>query len=72
MAYDAKTGEVEWDVKIVNNSDGYALTVAPLIVKDKVVIGTAGGEYGIRGFLAAYDAKTGERAWRFWTIPGAR
>ena len=70
MAYDAKTGEVEWDVKVVDNSDGYALTVAPLIVKDKVVIGTAGGEYGIRGFLDAYDAKTGERAWRFWTIPG--
>ncbi|HUG80881.1 MAG TPA: PQQ-dependent dehydrogenase, methanol/ethanol family [Bryobacterales bacterium] len=70
MAFDAKTGSVRWDVKIVDNKDGYALTVAPLVVKDKVVIGTAGGEYGIRGFVDAYDAETGKRAWRFWTIPG--
>jgi alcohol dehydrogenase (cytochrome c) len=46
------------------------LTVAPLVVKDKVIVGTAGGEYGIRGFLAAYDAKTGKEAWRFYTIAG--
>ena len=43
---------------------------APLVVKDKVIVGTAGGEYGIRGFLAAFDAKTGKEAWRFYTIPG--
>ena len=71
MAFDAKTGSVRWDVKIVDNKDGYALTVAPLVVKDKVVIGTAGGEYGIRGFVDAYHAETGKRAWRFWTIPGS-
>jgi alcohol dehydrogenase (cytochrome c) len=49
---------------------GYAITVAPLIVKDKVIVGTAGGEYGIRGFISALDAKTGKEAWRFYTIPG--
>ena len=46
------------------------MTHAPLIVKDKVIVGTAGGEYGIRGFIAAYDAATGNEAWRFYTIPG--
>ena len=46
------------------------LRYAPLVVKDKVIIGTAGGEYGIRGFLAAFDARTGKEAWRFYTIPG--
>ena len=49
---------------------GYALTHAPLIVKDKVIVGVAGGEYGIRGFIAAFDAATGKEAWRFYTIPG--
>ena len=46
------------------------MTLAPLVVKDKVIVGVAGGEYGIRGFVAAYDAKTGKEAWRFYTIPG--
>ena len=46
--------------------------MAPLVVKDKVLVGVGGGEYGIRGFIAAYDAKTGKEAWRFYTIPGAR
>ena len=45
--------------------------MAPLVVKDKVIVGVGGGEYGIRGFIAAYDAKTGKEAWRFYTIPGA-
>ena len=49
---------------------GYAMTLAPLVVKDKVIVGVAGGEYGIRGFIAAYDARTGKEAWRFYTIPG--
>ncbi len=44
---------------------GYALTHAPLVVKDKVIVGTAGGEFGIRGFIAAYDVKTGKEVWRF-------
>ena len=45
--------------------------IAPLVVKDKVIVGVGGGEYGIRGFIAAYDAQTGKEAWRFYTIPGA-
>ena len=69
VAVDAKTGHLVWDVAVAKPEAGYALTVAPLVVKDKVIIGTAGGEYGIRGFLAAYDA-TGAEAWRFYTIPG--
>jgi alcohol dehydrogenase (cytochrome c) len=70
VAVDAKTGRPVWDVKLERPEAGYALTVAPLVVKDKVIVGTAGGEYGIRGFLAAYDAKTGKEAWRFYTIAG--
>src|SRR5262249_2185613 len=49
---------------------GHSITAAPLVVKDEVVIGISGGEYGIRGFLDAYDARTGARRWRFWTVPG--
>ena len=45
------------------------MTLAPLVIKDKVIVGTAGGEYGIRGFIAAYDAATGKEAWRFNTVP---
>ncbi|HUA19662.1 MAG TPA: PQQ-dependent dehydrogenase, methanol/ethanol family [Bryobacteraceae bacterium] len=70
IAIDAKTGHAIWNKQIANPEAGYAATLAPLIVKDKVIIGTAGGEYGIRGFIAAYDAKTGNEAWRFYTIPG--
>ncbi len=69
-ALDAGTGELAWENKIVDNNEGYSLTMAPLAVKDKIIIGPAGGEYGIRGFLDAYDAATGERVWRFNTIPG--
>jgi alcohol dehydrogenase (cytochrome c) len=70
VALDAKTGAVRWDVSAADYQAGYSITVAPLAIKDKVVIGMAGGEYGVRGFLDAYDAKTGKRAWRFWTVPG--
>jgi alcohol dehydrogenase (cytochrome c) len=70
VAVDAKNGHAIWDVPLGRPEAGYALTHAPLIIKDKVIVGTAGGEYGIRGFLAAYDAKTGKEAWRFNTIPG--
>lgn len=69
-ALDASSGSVVWEKKIVDNNEGYSLTMAPLAVKDKIIVGPAGGEYGIRGFLDAYDAKTGERLWRFNTIPG--
>ncbi len=72
IALDAKTGRPLWNVTVdgARPEAGYAFTLAPLVVKDKVIIGTAGGEYGIRGFIAAFDAKTGKEAWRFYTIPG--
>lgn len=70
VALDAKTGAVVWTAKVAEYSEGYSITVAPLAVKDKIIVGISGGEYGIRGFLDAYDAATGERAWRFYTIPG--
>ncbi|MGH9721596.1 MAG: pyrroloquinoline quinone-dependent dehydrogenase [Bryobacteraceae bacterium] len=70
VAIDAKSGSVLWNVPVADPSFGYALTVAPLVVKDKVIAGTAGGEYGIRGFIAAYDVRTGKEVWRFYNIPG--
>jgi alcohol dehydrogenase (cytochrome c) len=70
VALNMKTGAVVWDTTLEDFSKGYASTIAPLVVKDKVIVGVAGGEYGIRGFIDAYDAKTGARAWRFYTIPG--
>ena len=70
VAVDATTGEPIWITAVADPGTGYAMTVAPLIVKDKVIVGVAGGEYGIRGFIAAYDVETGAEAWRFYTIPG--
>ena len=70
VALDAKTGRVRWDVAAGEADKGYSFTGAPLAVKDKIIIGVAGGEFGIRGFIDAYDAETGKRAWRFHTIPG--
>jgi alcohol dehydrogenase (cytochrome c) len=70
IAVDAKNGKPIWDTALARPEAGYALTHAPLVVKDKVIVGPAGGEFGIRGFLAAYDAKTGKEVWRFNTIPG--
>ena len=70
IAIDTKSGGLKWNVEVAKPESGYAMTVAPLIVKDKVIIGTAGGEYGIRGFIAALDVNTGKEAWRFYTIPG--
>ena len=70
MALDAKTGNVVWDVSTSDYREGYSITLAPLVIKNLVLIGVAGGEYGIRGFVDAYDATTGERKWRFYTIPG--
>jgi alcohol dehydrogenase (cytochrome c) len=69
VALDAKTGDVVWEVEVASYREGYAITSAPLAVKDMILTGIAGGEYGIRGFLDAYDAKTGARRWRFYTTP---
>jgi alcohol dehydrogenase (cytochrome c) len=70
VAIDAKNGGLIWNVAVARPELGYSFTVAPLVVKDKVIIGTAGAEYGVRGFLAAFNARTGKEAWRFNTIPG--
>jgi alcohol dehydrogenase (cytochrome c) len=70
VALDLRSGRVRWDVEVADYQEAYSITAAPLAVKDKVIIGIAGAEYGIRGFLDAYDAKTGKKAWRFWTVPG--
>ena len=72
IALDMKTGAVVWDATLADYKTGHSSTIAPLVVKDKVIVGVAGGEYGIRAFIDAYDAETGKRAWRFYTIPGAR
>jgi alcohol dehydrogenase (cytochrome c) len=69
VALDLKTGTVAWETQIADYLEGYASTGAPLVVKDKVITGIAGGEYAIRGFLDAYDVNTGKRSWRFWTVP---
>ena len=70
VALDAKTGNVVWDVAAVDYRKGYSFTAAPLALNGLVVVGVSGGEYGIRGFIDAYDANTGKRKWRFSTIPG--
>ncbi len=69
VALDAKTGAVLWDIEVADYRTGHAITVAPLAVKDMIICGISGGEYGIRGFLDAYEAATGKRRWRFWTVP---
>ena len=70
VAVDAKNGKPLWNTTVAKAESGYALTHAPLVLKDKVIVGTAGGEYGIRGFIAAYDVRSGKEVWRFNTIPG--
>jgi alcohol dehydrogenase (cytochrome c) len=69
VAVDARSGRLLWSVTVGEFSLGYSVSLAPLVVKDKVIVGVGGGEYGIRGFIAAYDAATGREAWRFNTIP---
>src|ERR1700754_4606169 len=69
VALNAKTGDVVWTTDIADPELGYSETMAPTVVKGKVLIGTNGGEYGIRGFVRAYDAKTGKLLWNFHTIP---
>ena len=70
VAIDARTGSLVWNREVADHRGGYSKTAAPLVVRDRVVTGIAGGEFGIRGFLDAYDARTGEREWRTYTIPG--
>ncbi|HEX4946514.1 MAG TPA: PQQ-dependent dehydrogenase, methanol/ethanol family [Blastocatellia bacterium] len=70
VALDARTGTVRWETKVQENKLGYSITGAPLAIDGKIIVGIAGGEAGVRGFLDAYDAKTGKLAWRCFTIPG--
>ena len=70
VAINADTGQVNWEIQVAKASDGYSMTVAPLVVGRSIVVGVAGGEFGLRGFLAAYDADSGQQRWKFATIPG--
>jgi len=69
VALDAATGAVRWDVEVADNKLNYSLTLAPLAIEGKIIIGMSGAEAGIRSFVDAYDSATGERLWRFYTIP---
>lgn len=70
LCLDARSGHLLWDVAYADWNRNYGATGAPLVVNDKVIVGTSGGDDGVRGFVAAFDAITGKLAWRFWTIPG--
>ncbi len=69
IAIDRLTGHLLWETEMADHRDNYGGTLAPLVVNDLVIAGVSGGDEGIRGFLAAYKAATGEEAWRFWTVP---
>ena len=69
VALDARTGNVLWETQVADSMLGYSLTSAPLVVKDKVLVGITGGEFGARGFLDAYDIATGKRVWRWYSVP---
>jgi PQQ-dependent dehydrogenase (methanol/ethanol family) len=69
VAVDARTGLPLWETQVADSMLGYSITSAPLVVKDKVIVGVTGGEFGARGFLDAYDASTGKRVWRWYSIP---
>lgn len=72
VAFDAKTGHIDWDRQIAPNGSGYAMTAAPLVVGGRVIVGVSGGEYGIRGFIAALDAQTGALIWTHYTVKNPR
>lgn len=70
LCLDARSGNLLWDVQYADKVKQYGATSAPLVVKDEVIVGTSGGDSGVRGFVAAYDARKGALKWRLWTIPG--
>ena len=70
IALDAKSGDVVWRQLTIDQSRPYSITGAPRVVKGKVIIGNGGSEFGVRGYVSAYDAETGDLAWRFYTVPG--
>jgi len=70
VALDRATGSLRWQARVEDNALGYSITAAPLAIDGKVIVGISGGEAGVRGFLDAYDAVSGERLWRTYTVPG--
>jgi len=70
LCIDARSGNLLWDIAYADWNKNYGATGAPLVVNDKVIVGTSGGDDGVRGFVAAYQADSGKLLWRFWTIPG--
>jgi len=70
VALDARTGQPVWSVMTVDPGKPYTITMAPRVYKGRVMIGVSGGEYGVRGYISAYDAETSALAWRFYTVPG--
>jgi len=70
VALDARSGKPVWSVVTGDQSKAFTITQAPRVVKGRVIIGMSGGEYGIRGYISAYDAQTGKLTWRFYTVPG--
>lgn len=70
LAIDARSGQLLWDTTVASARERYSITMSPLVANDKVIVGTAGGDMGIRGIIAAFDVKTGKEVWRFHTIPG--
>jgi alcohol dehydrogenase (cytochrome c) len=69
VALDARTGKEIWTTEVAKNSDGYYMSLAPLVAGGKVMVGTSGGELGVRGFVAAYDPATGKEVWKVYTVP---
>lgn len=69
VALDAKTGKEVWSTEVEKNRNGYYMSMAPLVADGKVIVGTSGGELGVRGFIAAYDPETGKQLWKVFTIP---
>jgi alcohol dehydrogenase (cytochrome c) len=70
VAIDIRSGRQVWKTKVGESKEGYSITVSPLALKDRIVVGVGGGEYGIRGYISAYHAQTGKELWKFYTIPG--
>ena len=69
VALDAKTGKEVWTAKVADYKNGYYMSMMPLVADGKVMVGTSGGELGVRGFVAAFDAETGKEVWRTYTVP---
>ena len=69
VALDARTGDEVWTAKVEENKNGYYMSVAPLVADGKVMVGASGGEMGVRGFVAAFDADTGKPIWKTFTVP---